>query len=96
MLNQSVLVGRIAKLPDVTNEKGRYITLAVSRNFKNANGEYQTDMLPCLLFSGVVDTTLNYCKVGDIIGVKGRLEEKDENMILVAEKITLLTNKSER
>lgn len=96
MLNQSVLVGRIAKLPDVTNENGCYVTLAVSRNFKNADGEYQTDMLPCLLFGGVVDTTLNYCKVGDIIGVKGRLEEKDENMILVAEKVTLLTNKSER
>ena len=46
MLNQAVLVGRIATDPELKDtEKGKVtnITLAVPRSFKNSNGEYDTD-----------------------------------------------------
>ncbi|MDD4734446.1 MAG: single-stranded DNA-binding protein, partial [Bacilli bacterium] len=46
MLNQTVVVGRIVKDPELKEtESGRKvtnITLAVPRSFKNINGEYET------------------------------------------------------
>ena len=48
MLNQTVLVGRLVKDPEVkTLEDGKEvsnITLAVQRSYKNENGEYETDL----------------------------------------------------
>ena len=47
MLNQIVLVGRLVKNPELkvteTGKKMTTITLAVPRNYKNVNGEYDTD-----------------------------------------------------
>ena len=80
MVNQIVLVGRIAKAPETkTSENGRKfatLTLAVPRNYKNANGEYDTDFLDCTLWSSVAESTSEYCKTGDMIGVKGRVQSR--------------------
>ena len=47
MLNQVILVGRLAHNPELqfteTGKKRSIVTLAVPRNFKNTNGEYDTD-----------------------------------------------------
>ena len=46
MVNQIVLVGRIARSPEIrVTESGKKVatlTLAVPRNYKNASGEYET------------------------------------------------------
>lgn len=43
MLNQIILVGRLVKTPEVieteSGKKMSYITLAIPRTFKNADGE---------------------------------------------------------
>lgn len=86
MLNQAVLVGRIVKEPELRKtDNGRAvsnITLAVPRAFKNTNGEYETDFISCVLWKGVAESTVAYCKKGDLVGVRGRLQtriyEKDE------------------
>ena len=104
MLNQIVLVGRLVRNPELSNfSKGKYskITLAVPRSFKNMNGEYETDFIDCTLWQGVAESTVNYCKKGDIVGVRGRLQsstyEKDGERKyvteVIAEKVTFLTNK---
>lgn len=105
MLNQTVIVGRIVRDPELreteTGNKVTNITLAVPRSFKNANGEYDTDYIPCVLWRGVAETTTEYCHKGDLVGIKGhiqtRLLEKDDtyNQIveLVAEKVTFLSSK---
>ena len=104
MLNQVVLVGRLVRTPELSNfNKGKYskITLAVPRSFKNMNGEYETDFLDCTLWQVVAENTVNYCKKGDIVGVRGRLQsstyEKDGERKyvteVIAEKVTFLTNK---
>ena len=104
MLNQVVLVGRLVQTPEVTTtESGKsmtYITVAVPRSFKNAEGEYDTDFVDCVLWQAVAENTCEYCKKGDIVGVKGRIqsrmiEEEDGNykkMEVVAEKITFLSS----
>ena len=81
-----------------------YITLAIPRSFKNADGEYDTDFIDCVLWEAVAENTSGYCKQGDIVGVKGRVqsrmvEDEDGNnykkMEVVAEKITFLSSKKE-
>ena len=109
MVNQIVLVGRIARAPETkTSENGKKfatLTLAVPRNYKNANGEYDTDFLDCTLWSSVAESTSEYCKTGDMIGVKGRVQSrivetpdglKRRKTEIVAERVTFLTSNSSR
>ena len=80
MLNYAVLVGRIAKEPELKDtDKGKVsnITLAVPRSFKNSNGEYDTDFISCVLWKGIAESTVQYCKKGDLVGVKGRIQTRD-------------------
>lgn len=96
MLNQTVLVGRLVSDPQINEtENGAkitVITLAVSRSFKNANGEYETDFIECALYKGIAENTTQYCKKGDLVGIKGRLQTKDNKIIVVAEKVTFLSS----
>lgn len=103
MLNQIVLVGRLVQDPEIkeleNGVKASYITLAVTRCYKNSEGIYETDFIPCLLYKGIAENTTKYCKKGDVIGVKGRVQTKQEenkNIIeIVAEKITFLSSRKE-
>ena len=109
MVNQIVLVGRIARAPETktsdTGKKYATLTLAVPRNYKNANGEYDTDFLDCTLWTSVAESTSEYCKTGDMIGVKGRVQSrivespdglKRRKTEIVAERVTFLTSNSSR
>ena len=103
MLNQVVLVGRIVKTPELrvteTGKKTATVTLAVPRNYKNMNGEYDTDFLDCTLWTNVAENTTEYCQTGDMVGVKGRIQTriihnedgtKKKRTEIVAEKVTFL------
>ena len=96
MLNQVVLVGRLTNNLIIEgneeNKKGE-IVLAVQRPFKNKDGEYDTDFIPCVLYNMVAQNTAEYCKKGDIVGVKGRLQVEDNKVVVIAEKITFLSSK---
>ena len=104
MLNQTVLVGRIVRDPEVkeldTGKKVSNITLAVKDTFKNADGEYNTQFIDVELWGGSAENTAEYCKQGDIVGIKGRIKtvtyEKDgqthKKTSIVAETVTFLSN----
>lgn len=105
MLNQSILVGRIVREPEVreteSGTKVSNITLAVPRSYRNVNGEYDTDFINCVLWKGIAESTAEYCQKGDLIGIKGRLETrtieteeipKHNTIELVAEKVTFLSS----
>lgn len=108
MLNQVVLVGRLTKDPEVvqteSGKKVSTITLAVQRTYKNVDGIYETDFINCILWEAIASNTKEYCRKGDIVGVKGRLQSKiyedKENKTryiveVIAEKVTFLSNKKE-
>lgn len=104
MLNQFVLVGRLHEEIKEKNKKGfTIITLGVPRSYKSENGEYETDFIDIKISGNIADNTKEYCKKGDIIGAKGRIQtttiKKDNKDIkiteLVGEKITFLSSKSE-
>lgn len=103
MLNQIVLVGRLVQDPEIkeleNGNKVSYITLAVPRSYKNSDGIYETDFIPVKLYEGIAESTTKYCKKGNIIGVKGRVQTKQEegkNIIeIIAEKVTFLSSRKE-
>lgn len=107
MLNQVVIVGRLTKNPTINkaeNKSYSYVTVAVPRSFKNINGEYETDFIDCVLWDAVAKSTCEYCKKGDIVGIKGRLESnvvesedkgKKYYLNVIAEKVTFLSSKKE-
>ena len=107
MLNQIILVGRLVKDPEIVESEDRKkrsnVTLAIPRSFKNMNGEYESDFINCTLWDSIAKSTTEYCKKGDIVGVKGRLQsstlekedgEKQFRMDVIAGRVTFLSNKS--
>lgn len=99
MLNQIVLVGRIAKDVEIkeldNGKKVSYLTLAVPRSYKNEDGEYETDFVPCTLWNGIAENVAEYCRKGDIVGVKGRVQSESNGIVICAEKVTFLSSKKE-
>lgn len=107
MLNQIILVGRLVSDPEIKetieDRKEVTITLAIPRSFKNADGEYESDFINCTLWDSIAKSTSEYCKKGDIVGVKGRVQSKSYlredgtsyNVVeLIAERVTFLSSKS--
>ncbi len=104
-MNEVLLVGRLTRTPELfvaeNGNKGSFITLAVGRPFKNQDGEYVADYIDCTLWTQIAENTAEYCKSGDIIGVRGRiqtriLENEDGTKIkkteIVAERVSFLTS----
>lgn len=85
-----------------TGRKVTSIVLAVPRSYKNSNGEYDTDFVKCILWQGIAENTTQYVKKGDLLGVKGRIQSKERELMdgtkwtyleVVAEKVTFLSSK---
>lgn len=86
-MNQLVLVGRLQEI----NLEGKYIVLKQTSNYKNTEGVYEEYTNKIMLFDNVLSNLVEYCKINDIVGVRGRIE----NNIIKGEKITFLTSKKE-
>jgi single-strand DNA-binding protein len=80
MLNRVVLVGRLTKDPDLRYTPNGVpvatFTLAVNRNFKNANGEQETDFVNCVVWKKPAENTANFLKKGSLAGVDGRIQTR--------------------
>lgn len=69
--------------------------IAVTRSFKNTDGEYETDFIDVVLYSSIAENTKEYSFKGDLVGVKGRLQNIDGSTKIIGEKITFLSSKKE-
>lgn len=80
MMNQVILIGRITKDIELRHfENGNAVinfSLAVPRDYKNSQGEYETDFIDIQATNKIAELTSEYCKKGDLISVRGRLEKK--------------------
>lgn len=100
MTNQTILIGRLTENPTIkeleSGKKVTAITIAVTRNYKNLDGEYESDFIDCVLWNTIAESTTTYCKKGDLIAIKGRVQKsKDEEMVIVAEKVSFLSSRKE-
>ena len=87
MMNQFILVGRVIKIEQ------EEVNIAVSRSYKNSEGVYDTDYITIIVKKSINEQMQTYCQKGDLIGVKGRIACLDNNLELVAEKVTFLANR---
>ena len=102
MLNQVVLVGRVKEKPKVhTTENDKTVIsvlIGVERSLKNADGVHETDFIKCVLWNDSVDT-IKWCRKGDLIGVKGRIQTsrlgKKDSIEVIVEKFSYFLSESQ-
>ena len=80
MINRVVLVGRMTKDPELRRTaKGEPVTsftLAVNRNFKNAQGNTDADFVNCIIWHKSAENVERYCSKGSLVGVEGRIQTR--------------------
>ena len=80
-MNKIILVGRLTKDPELkSTSTGTSIvnfTVAVNRNFKNKEGKYDADFLPCVAYRNTADFVNKFFKKGNMICVEGRVQVRN-------------------
>lgn len=78
-MNKVVLVGRIVKdieLKYSKNGKANIdFTIAVNRDYKNTEGQYETDFINVTAWGPIAENTASFCKKADVVGVSGSLRK---------------------
>lgn len=106
-LNQVALVGRMTKDPmlrEVSRDRVQSnFVLAVSRRFKNSDGEVESDFILCSLWGKLAENTVKHCGKGSLVSVSGRIqsrsfEREDKSRVyvteVVADRVQFLATKS--
>lgn len=80
MINRVVLVGRLARDPELRKtQSGNSVcsfTVAVDNRQKNADGTKSASFIPCVAFSQSADNMTKYTRKGSLVGVEGRLNQR--------------------
>ena len=98
MMNQTVLVGRVVDIVSLERDGESTcvkLQVAVTRSYKNNEGEYETDIIPLVLFDGIAQNTMEYVKKGDLIGARCRLECTDGDVHVLCDKISYLASRKD-
>ena len=81
MLNKIVIQGRLTKDPELRRtQSGTAVasaTAAVDRDFKNQDGNRDTDFIPIVAWKGTGEMLAKYFSKGQMIVVEGRLQLRD-------------------
>ena len=104
MLNQVILIGRLVKKPELkeSDKKVSYIkaTIAVQSDFKNKEGNYDTEFFEFTAFGKIAENTAKYCEKGSLLNIVGTLNNnvyKDKNGVnhyqlsIIANKVSFLS-----
>ena len=79
-MNSVNLVGRLTRDPEMrTTDSGISIasfSIAVNRQFKNKDGEYEADFINCVAFKHTADFIQKYFSKGQFIGITGRIQTR--------------------
>lgn len=81
MINNTTLVGRLTKNPDLRyTGSGLAVvsfSLAVERNYTNAQGERETDFINCQAWRGTAETIANFAVKGSLVGITGNIQTRN-------------------
>lgn len=95
MLNQFILVGKINDLPSIVGDDQYELRIELVQNYKNDDGHYVESYIDVILTARMTTNLENYCKVGDLIGVKGYIDRDNElGMVLKGTKVTFLSSRA--
>ena len=93
-MNKAILIGRLTRDPELrTTPTGRNVcqfSIAVNRNFTNANGEREADFINCVVWDKQAENLAKYQHKGNQIAVEGRIQirnydDKDGKKVYVTE-----------
>lgn len=93
-MNKAILIGRLTRDPELrSTSTGRNVcqfSIAVNRNFTNANGEREADFINCVVWDKQAENLARYQKKGNQIAVDGRIQtrnydDKDGKRVYVTE-----------
>ena len=81
MLNRIIIMGRLTKDPELRRtQSGNAVTsftLAVDRDFKDQNGEKETDFIEVVAWRNTAEFICRYFGKGRMAVVEGRLQMRD-------------------
>ena len=80
-MNKALLIGRLTRDPELrATSTGRNVcqfSIAVNRNFTNANGEREADFINCVVWDKQAENLVKYQKKGNQIAVDGRIQTRN-------------------
>ncbi len=81
MINNTTLVGRLTRDPELRYTGSGIavvsFTIAVERNYTNAQGERETDFINCVAWRGLAETLANFSVKGSLIGITGSIQTRN-------------------
>lgn len=81
MINNTTLVGRLTKNPELKYTGSGIavvsFSLAVERNYTNAQGERETDFIMCQAWRGTAETLSSFAVKGSLIGITGSIQTRN-------------------
>ena len=81
MLNKIFLQGRMCATPELRRTNSgtpvTSFTLAVDRDFKNADGTKETDFIDCVAWRSTAEFAAKYFTKGRVAVVEGKLQTRD-------------------
>lgn len=92
-MNKAIIIGRVTKPIELKNTTtGKPVatfTLAVNRDYKNAEGDYDADFINCVAYGPQAEIISKYVNKGDKFGVIGKLNtrtyEKNGTKVYITE-----------
>ena len=81
MINNVSLTGRLTKDIDLRyTQSGVAVasfTLAVNRNYKDQDGNQQTDFIQCQTWRKAAENFANFTHKGSLVGIEGRIQTRN-------------------
>ena len=81
MINNVVLTGRLTKDIDLKyTQSGTAVgsfSVAVERNFKNAQGERETDFINCVIWRKSAENFAKFAGKGSLVGLEGNIQTRN-------------------
>lgn len=81
MINNVSLTGRLTKDIDLRyTQSGVAVasfTLAVARNYKDQDGNQQTDFIQCQIWRKAAENFANFTHKGSLVGIEGRIQTRN-------------------
>ena len=79
-MNKAILIGRLTRDPELTKTNTDLsvckFTLAINRNFKDKDGNEQTDFIPIVVWRNQAENCAKYLKKGSQCAVTGTIQTR--------------------
>lgn len=106
-MNKVCLIGRLTTKPELryttTNIATTRFSVAINRQFKDADGERKADFIPVQCWRKQAESICNYLNKGSLVSIEGRIQtekytDKDginrNAWVVVADNVTFLESKN--